>query len=590
MKKAILFLLIIGMGGALYFLETDNEATSGFLNNKNALKSRPSALNAQLPVDTTAGYLGVESPHALVAAADKIFAGLLDDFKAALPPVIMTYVEPKSRATALGFDPATAAGWASIGIDAAGGAFMGADVVLMESQRLPLFFFKATDLKKLTTFVSSKLGFVVTATETAGPSSIIQVINRPEFFVGNRGTYTVLMPVRGRSASALEKQRLRFEAYLGRKGPMVSSRSEFVDATAGPTSIGRLLGFLNTKVIISMLNARRPWIEGVDQVYYADRFPAAGFVTGPGTLTARVVASPAGQSTLESLFKAPGKPNLVQFVPKTGWTAARVSINLKDLFMGIAEMIPPSQEKARMMLPMAQIAFAAKMGFPYDNLAKALTGHMLIAFDTSAYAGVVKTPKKLIGMPAFIAFGVKDRSSADQTILSIANLVSTMAGGPGASTQINIGDSTGFQWSLGSESVTLIRHEDTLFVSTSLETIKKAMSLKAKDSLASTQFGRTLEAPGHIYSVYVNAGDWARTTINALRTSFMATQMAEVNGPLEKLLTQQEGSLAMMGSLSLDKGIRLTMDGGGALVAMAGLAAAVVIPSVIKFSGGQKSR
>ena len=584
MKQLILLLVIAGAIGALFFMSENTDSTPGIISKKTAQKSKPAVLGKSLLADTTAGYVGVESPDKIVAQLDAFLAPFLTELKPIIPLKVMTFLEPKSRAAALGFEPATNEGWKRIGIDSAGGAFMGMDSVVMKSQRRPLVLLKTTDLKTLTTFISSKTGDIVMVGDTLESTSIIRVNKKPQFFVGKRGDYTAIMPIRGRNKSALERQRATFATYLSRTGPTVETRPNLVKATHGPTADGRLLGLLNTQVMFDVLNARRQKMDPIDQRYYAERFPAAGFVTGPSMLTARVVANKEGNATLEKLFKAPGKPNLTQHIPKKGWSASRFSINLKTLFLGIADMIPPSKEEARMMLPMAQVGFAAKMGFPYDNLANALSGHMLLAFDNKSYMNL---PRAIGKMKMIFALGVNDTALTDQILTAISSMISSMPRGPGQATPVKIGESTGVQWAMGPLNIIMLRHEKTIFIATSAEAIKAAINLEVDDSLASTKYGRFLEASENVYAGFVDGKSWLQSTANSMVPALSDEQQKVAKRVLERI--EKLGDMPFTVSLRLDEGLHLTVDGLGAVMGAVGASMAFVIPAFMKYTQRAKT-
>ena len=142
-----------------------------------------------------------------------------------------------------------------------------------------------------------------------------------------------------------------------------------------------MVALLNTPALLSLLKdgfgANMADIE-----FYTKRFPAAGFVTSKTGFTLRIVGDAETTQALEKMFKPETTVNLAQYIPASGWMAARFSVNLKDLFSGVAEFLPPSAMKLRMIVASAGTMMGT-MGVDYDKLTRALSGQFLIAGNIS---------------------------------------------------------------------------------------------------------------------------------------------------------------------------------------------------------------
>jgi hypothetical protein len=567
--------------------------TVGLLSYKSLANPEPGVEGARISqsllAERTFGFGGVESPHAILLSIHDMAKSILLDAEIKLPPQVKQMFDPQFRTATLGFDPITAEGWQSIGINSDSGMFVVGDTILSKRYKRPLIFFKLESREKLMA-LNKRFGNALSVGEKQGNNEIVRVGKKALFLMGDRGDHTVLMPIK---QSKIKAQRTDFDDYLAAAGPTVASHAELAKVTEGPAVNGRLLGALNLKSLAAALRGRSP-MPPEDLAFYTDLFRAFGGTISDNGIHGRLVASKAGHAALEKLFGAKGAPGLTKFMPTKGWFALRLSINFQQIFEGISDLIPPSKAQVRAMLPMAQLSIASKLGFPFDTLAKAFSGHFMMGADVTSLLQM-KIPGKAKDIRAMVTMGVKDTTAADQVIAQlIAKLQSAARGPAGKPTPITVGDANGYQWNLGPIKPILVRVGQTVFFGANMATVNEAVARSTGENFSSTAGGKDLERPKVIYGSTFDLSNWVGG-LEQYAGAFMGGSPAGAKGAEFKALLAkakkflQGGNTAVAISMVLDQGLKVSMNGRGGLVAAAGVVAAVAIPAFVKYQKRAKS-
>ena len=541
-----------------------------------------------LLADQTMGYGGIESPQVILKKVHDLAKKLLLETGIEIPPQVKKMFDSQFRIKTIGFDPVTTEGWQSIGINPDMGMFAVGDATLAKKYKRPLIYLKVESREKLMA-LNARFGGAMSIGEKQGKSEVVRAGTKAIFLLGNRGEYTVLMPVK---RSRLEEQRTDFDTYLGTTGKALSTNKDMAVVTGTSKAKGRLLGVLNTKSITDMLPRRGP-MAAEDIAFYTELFRVIGGSISNAGIQGHLVASQAGHLALEKLFGAKGVPGLTKFIPTKGWFAMRLSINFDQVFEGISDLIPPSKAQARAMLPMAQASIAIQLGFPFDTLAKAFTGHFMFGGDLTSLLQI-KTPGKAKDLRAMLTLGVKDTAAADQVIAQVIDKLQTARRGPGKPTPITVGDANGHQWKLGPVNPVLIRVGQTVFVAANVATVTEALARSTGENFSTTAAGKNLERPKMFYGSTFNISNWV-SSLEEYSKVFMGRlqsdkKKAEFNALFTKMKAFfQEGDTTVSASIVLDQGLKMSMDGQGGLLAAAGIMAAVAIPAFVKYQRRAKS-
>ena len=99
------------------------------------------------------------------------------------------------------------------------------------------------------------------------------------------------------------------------------------------------VGSLNGVVLREQLSARGQLSDVGDALLRSA--PMAGLVSGPQGSALRTLALPPLDDGLTQIFGATDPPNLAQYVPRSGWVAARLSLKLDTLISGCRKVCPP---------------------------------------------------------------------------------------------------------------------------------------------------------------------------------------------------------------------------------------------------------
>lgn len=452
-RVIILLVLLAAVGAAVWFFMT--RAGGG---------GAPPTLAAQLDKTHTIALASVESPADLLTR-------LLDVANTqTLPPEAKAGLAPEARTQALGFDPATAAGWQSIGVDPTAGVGIAVDARITHNR--PFLIAKITDEAKFLAWIGKQVGGEAKIADdrlTAGTKTPLAVAKRGGFtFIGEH----------------MEPAELK--AVVEAKVEPLSGAAGFDAAFAGAKAGGRVTGF----VPVANLGRMPPMAGGVAKQsvdFYAELFPAIGAVADAGDFRVRVATTEKGTAALKQVF-APGKsaPGFAKWLPAEGFAVMRYSVNLKELFVGIQALLPPAvPEQVRMQLGLAPMALGM-IGIDWAQVTEAFSGHFAFAIKPEAKGGM---PEVVVLM----ALG--NGAKADALITSLqgnaGKLLKGMGGGRDLPiTDVEVDGAKGKRADVMGQSLFLVRKDDMLIFASGEQLLKDTLARAGgKPSLAGTPAG-----------------------------------------------------------------------------------------------------
>ncbi|MCB9544384.1 MAG: hypothetical protein H6706_00650 [Myxococcales bacterium] len=316
---------------------------------------------APAAADALAGapvYLALEHLDALGADLDRVLAATPPAALADAPPWVAT---PAARKTLLGFDAATAEGWASIGVDARGGLALALDPAKGRRELLV----KVADEAKLLAALR-RLGLLLEGPTGDGPERTLK-LGPLAMALTQRGGYTVValpaLPPAGVppvKAAALGEG----TAWLSGQAPLAA---------------------------LALL---------AESGFPVDRFPAASVVVGPALGHARVTATPAGLALLRQLVLqgAPPAPFAAHFALDQG---LRLDAAIPTFFAGVEALAPGQGAQA-------EAAVTGLLGITVAEAAEALTGQIFFQY--------ARAEGEAPDIRFALALAVRDEAKADALI------------------------------------------------------------------------------------------------------------------------------------------------------------------------------
>ncbi len=361
-----------------------------------------------LSAEHTAGIAGVQRLDELARQTEAALVGV--------PPEMLgdasAVLDPAKRAEALGFDPLTAEGWQSIGVDAAAGVHVALDArVTASGKPVPVLLLKVTDLSKLLALVEKRTGQKPEAS-TDGAVKTLKLGAKTVFF-GERSGYTAVLL--GDEALVGGGAKKGFEAFLTGTDAAISKAAPFKTAFGGANApvlfwYGDLKG---ARALAAELKAPPQLTGAID--YYTGLFPGLAAWIGLEGTGFRLVASEKGAALLQKFFRPQRKgPDFAKYVPARGWAAVKVAVNLPQLLDAVAEALPPDlpeATQAKQGLQMGTLAMGVMLGVSWQQLGQAFSGHAAFALDLSK---LERFP--MGGFDAVAMLGVNDPKQADAVV------------------------------------------------------------------------------------------------------------------------------------------------------------------------------
>ncbi|MCB9535008.1 MAG: hypothetical protein H6704_02000 [Myxococcales bacterium] len=338
------------------------------------------AIAAHLDAEQVVGFVGAEGLDQLAGH----LLGFLDALgaaKAVPPDAPAAIFDPKKRAAALGFDPTTAEGWASVGLDAAAGVALVADRRLTVGEApAPTVWLKIADRPKLLAALERLVGEVVVAdlgaTLTVGGQTVL-VQAGPE-------GWTLALPVPATADAAALRPALA-QVATPPKAPL--AEAERVAAALRLGRGPRAFGYLGAAPLLALAQDEVPPEVRAGLDWTVAQVPAAGFAVGPGRGGVRVQIEAAARAALGRIVRAPGPAvPLARHVP-ADQVAGRYSLNPGEFMDGVADLVPPSLGAQRGQVLLAKNALPPLVGVSYEDVAAALTGQVVVAVAPPADGG-----------------------------------------------------------------------------------------------------------------------------------------------------------------------------------------------------------
>ncbi|MBI5610628.1 MAG: hypothetical protein HY902_17260 [Deltaproteobacteria bacterium] len=531
------------------------------------------SLLADLDAEQTLG--GAELRH-LDQSAERLLT-MLDS----LPPAMRPPEASRSAVVAkLGADPSVAASWAAWGVDPERGVAIAADRRLMRhhgsrAEPLPVLLLRVPDRGKFQAMLG-KLGADIKLGKQVGAAQDIE-INNEKAWLGQRGDDLAVLPV-PRALEAAEEAPLRanFEAFLRPSATKLASQPQF--AAAAREAGDRLaLVWLDSKQLEALETDQK---VRADIGFFAALFPSAAAWLGDSA-GLRIATSEAGHQALAEVVKPKrNPPKCARLLPKTGWTAARASVNLVDLMTGVGKLLPPSTpSQARMALPGATMGLAM-IGLSYGDLTEALSGHACGGVEVASLLAMAGQGPK--ANPAWLAvIGVVDAAKADALLERAIGLAQGKGGLQPRAVQVK--GKKGWQIDAGPLSLVVTRVDDAILAGPSVAAIEAAVDRKDAESLASTSLAAALD--GDV--VWATVTD-AQPLIDLART---ATAMGgkDAAAMIEKMTKDLAGQRYAGTALKLDGDGLLLQAVGDPLLQQSALGAvpilaAIAIPNFMRYT------
>lgn len=355
-----------------------------------------------------------------------------------------------------GFDPTTAEGWQSIGIDPAAGIGVAIDArVVVGPEPVPLVLVRLNDVEKTLAWASARSGQPVTI-EGEGAARRLKVGDQATP-IGERAGWTVLLAA---PPTVAEKAMAGFQAFLSDDGDTLDGAPIFADAFAG-AGAPRVFWWGGSSAAGSLLAAFGAPEEITSTAdFYASMFPSAAAWLGEADNGTRLVATEKGQGLVRKLFVPQRRnPKVARYIGGKGWGAVRFSANLTTVLDGVGEAIPPAAAQAKAAVGMVRMMLPMAAGVNWEDISAGLSGHVVLAGETTSMARVAAG-----GLPdALMLLGVNDEAKADVLIGKLLDRVKAKV--PGASVaDVEIGGEKGRTVAMGPMKVAVVRVDDVVLV------------------------------------------------------------------------------------------------------------------------------
>ena len=499
-------------------------------------------VSAALSARDTVGLVSLEGLDDIVRNADAMAAQLPANVKQMAGPLL----DPAQRKAALGFDPATAAGWTGIGLDPQAGLALALDARVHpnEGAPTPMLLLRVTDRVALGKWLGARLGKPVNLGAADEGVRDVALGDRKVRAGRLHGWTTLLLD---ESPQPTDLQLNGFKQVLTGAGPVLGEDSAFRAAVAEAPAGTRAVAWGGLDGTAALLKAQKLPAEQLAIVdHLGHLFRGLAVYGGPAGGGARLVASADGVHALRQvLVPARDAPDFAAHVPGKGWAALRISLNLKEVFDGAMAFLPASLGQARGAVGAARMFMPMAVGFGWDDLTKALSGHAVIAVSLSSLnsAGSLSpagdAAKGPVDWRAFL--GVEDEKAADALLVQVIAAIRKR----GLTVQdVTVAAAKGWKLEAAGLQAVLVRHGDLVILAPSVEAVQKCMELNKSDSLAAGTAADVLDGNAALAVVFDGAG--------AALLAGVAPS-AEAAGPISlKLLVDDHGLLVSTTGNSAD--------------------------------------
>ncbi len=483
---------------------------------------------------------------------DALAATALDALKSVPPGVLDKELSADAVVAKLGFNPAERAAWAASGLDPEAGIAVVLDDRLVpggsdDRTPVPYVVVRVTDPEKLNALLK-KFGAQVALNSNPGVQEV--KILEASLFVGVRGKDTVVAPVPD-SENRKASLKVAFESLLKTDGLRLGEDSQFKTATEGRKN-ATFVTYVASKNLTQWLQGT----EKTDAQFFAQLFPAAALWLGLEN-GARLVTSTEAQSALAQIVK-PEKtaPSCARLLPKEGWGASRLSINLKDAPTGIVRLLAPSMDaSARDQVKGATDQFTKTTSVNWTEITASFSGHFCMGYDVAGVIGAAmsgRAPAVWLGM-----VGVQDGTQADLLLAKTSGLLKSV--GAVTVADADVGGRKGYAVTLGEISVAIVRDGDRILVAPAVAQLQAALAREKADSMAGSSLADALDGDV-VWGFAVDlkpAIDAAKLGLATVGDKSIQAASPAINGVLDKLLAQRFiGAALVLDKASLSFGTR----------------------------------
>ncbi len=444
MKKILLVVVLVAIAGA------------GWWWWQSQARGEAPTVAATLSAEHTVGFASVQRVDALAKTLVTALEGAGADAKAG-PLGMLT--DSASRKAALGFDPAESAGWAEAGLDPTVGVNIVVDSrVLAGGQPLPIALFKVTDREKLLAYIEARAGAKPTLDASQAPVETVTFGGKTAL-MGTRQGYTALLLGPARKH---EQARAGFAAFLGDTSGDLAKGGTLKRAFDGAEDL-YFAGYLSGQGAVTLVKGMQglPEVALSTATHIIERFPGLSYWLGGGAAGGRLVATDKGVELIQKLMVPARKPpEFSRFLGAKGWGAVRISVNLKDLFSGIGDALPPSMSEVKSQIGMAPMMLPMVLGFGWDDLTAAVSGHVVVAFDLASTVAVAQKGNAS-ALQALVLVAVGDTAKADSLVPELLKLAGKAM--PNVKPEaVTVAGHAGHKISVAGVEVAVVRVDDVL--------------------------------------------------------------------------------------------------------------------------------
>lgn len=566
MKKLIVLFLIVGLGaGAYWWLQKQP-------------KGEPPGVAAELSAKHTMAVVGAERLQESVQDIFEALAQLPEELTKELGPASAFIKDPAQRKAMIGFDPASAEGWAELGVDPAAGLSLVFDNRwTSDGDEIPgaVVLAKITSKDNLLKWLGERAPVKVEWGE--GSPAELKVDGELVAYVGQKGAYTAFMPG---PEPILTKNKAAFEGFLAGSGDL-PGHSPF-SRSAGHTSGMRLFTYGDGAALLSFLKGL-PEDSAPDKKQLADfeffltRFIGAGGWVGQHRSAGRIVTSQQGGEILAKLVVPSAKPpQFSAYFPPADWAVGRVSVNIKDFLDGVKAILPPSMEEQRSAVSMAPMALGF-IGLSMSDFTDALSGHAAFGGNMVSVAKMAATeefePTKI---DALLLVGVLDAGKTESLVKKLIELATK--GMPDLKIdEAKVGGATAWSVEVMGFAVTAAIDGDVLLLGPR-SSVEAGLSRKQKkEGLHAGEVRDALDGKDVVYAL-----SYDLKSLKGLAGDFGMD--AEV---VEKMLAKQKTEI--VAALRVDRNGLFWRSSSIGYAQTVGILAAVAIPAFVKYIERSKS-
>jgi type II secretory pathway pseudopilin PulG len=505
-------------------------------------------VSAALSARNTVGVVSVEGLDGLVRNLDALANKLPESARKAAGPLL----DPTQRKTVLGFDPATAAGWTSIGLDPQAGVAVAADARLTQTsthQPAPMLLLRVTDRAALGKWLTARVGKPVDLGPAAETVRTLTV-NGIRVQAGPLHGWTAIVADPGEASDTA------LVASLGKliavDEPVLSGDASFRAAVAEAPSGPRAIAWGGADGASALLKTQGMSANTLAMIdHFGHLFRGVSVYGGTEGGGARLVASADGVHALRQvLVPARSAPAFAAMLPGKGWAALRISLNLKEIFDGVGALVPPSMTEVKSGIGAARMFMPMAVGFGWDDVTKALSGHVVVGVAL----GSLPLGDKPLTAPDWRALiAVEDAKAADALLVQV---VAALRKKGIEVKDVQVGEDKGVQIDMAGQQAVVVRHGEVVVMGPGVAAVQATLALGKSDSMAGSSAADVLDGEVSFGFVLDGAG---------LPVQAGAAPTVPASGPLSTRLVVDDRGLLLTTSGSAEAASQIS----GVLAALA---------------------